>query len=87
MRQAGILAAAGLYVLENNIDQLKTDHDNAALLAKSLSQYKDLQVCENAAQTNMVFVSMDNEILQKLIPFMRTNGVSMCVCSRVRLAR
>jgi threonine aldolase len=35
MRQAGILAAAGLYALEHNVDRLAEDHDNAKLLAEA----------------------------------------------------
>ena len=37
MRQSGILAAAGLYALEHNLPQLKTDHDNARLIWRGLS--------------------------------------------------
>lgn len=40
MRQAGVLAAAGLYALENNISKLKTDHYHAEILAKQLQQLK-----------------------------------------------
>ena len=38
MRQAGIIAAAGLYALENNVDRLAEDHDNAAALARGPSR-------------------------------------------------
>jgi threonine aldolase len=37
MRQVGILAAAGIYALENNVERLAQDHENAALLAKGLA--------------------------------------------------
>ena len=37
MRQAGILAEAGLYALDHNIERLQQDHDNARLLAEGLS--------------------------------------------------
>jgi threonine aldolase len=36
MRQAGVLAAAGLYALENNVERLKEDHEHAAMIADSL---------------------------------------------------
>ncbi|MEA7931681.1 beta-eliminating lyase-related protein, partial [Salmonella enterica subsp. enterica serovar Montevideo] len=36
MRQAGILAAAGLYALKHNVARLQEDHDNAAWLAQQL---------------------------------------------------
>jgi threonine aldolase len=38
MRQAGILAAAGLYALENNVERLREDHQNAQLIAKTLEK-------------------------------------------------
>ncbi|MDX1401214.1 MAG: threonine aldolase family protein, partial [Kiloniellales bacterium] len=37
MRQAGIIAAAGLYALDNHIERLAEDHENAAVLAEALS--------------------------------------------------
>ena len=52
MRQAGVLAAAGLYALENNIDRLAEDHERAAALAKALS---DMEAGEVHQATNMVF--------------------------------
>lgn len=57
MRQAGILAAAGLYALDNHIDRLKEDHDRAALLATALSNLpavSEVMPCE----TNIVIFSM-----------------------------
>lgn len=40
MRQAGIIAAAGLYALKNNIEQLSQDHHHAELIAKVLQEYQ-----------------------------------------------
>ena len=37
MRQAGIIAAAGLYALDNNVDRLQDDHEHARLLAEGLA--------------------------------------------------
>ncbi|MBU1565655.1 MAG: low-specificity L-threonine aldolase [Proteobacteria bacterium] len=59
MRQAGILAAAGLYALENNVERLADDHRHAEMLAEGLSQFRALHVDRNPAQTNMVFFSAD----------------------------
>ncbi|MEK9648876.1 MAG: low-specificity L-threonine aldolase, partial [Gammaproteobacteria bacterium] len=53
MRQAGIIAAAGLYALENNIDRLAEDHDNAALLGKALAEIDELDVSLQTMHTNM----------------------------------
>ena len=53
MRQAGVIAAAGLYALDNNIDRLQIDHDNASLLADRLRTIPGITVLE--PETNIVF--------------------------------
>ena len=53
MRQAGVIAAAGLYALEHNIERLRVDHDNARLLADRLEAIPGVTVLE--PQTNIVF--------------------------------
>ena len=54
MRQCGILAACGIYALENNIERLAKDHVNAKRLAEGLSNIEYLSVKNN---TNMVFLT------------------------------
>ncbi|MCP5514897.1 MAG: low-specificity L-threonine aldolase [Spirochaetales bacterium] len=44
MRQAGIIAAAGLYAIENNIERLDEDHQNLQLLRKNLKRLKSLKL-------------------------------------------
>ncbi|MBN4053626.1 low-specificity L-threonine aldolase [Haliea sp. AH-315-K21] len=56
MRQAGIIAAAGIYVLENNIQRLQEDHDHAALLGQELAKIPQLDVDLEYLHTNMVFL-------------------------------
>jgi threonine aldolase len=53
MRQAGVIAAAGLYALDHNIERLRVDHDNARLLADRLEAIAGVSVLE--PQTNIVF--------------------------------
>ena len=53
MRQAGVLAAAGLYALENNIERLAEDHANAERLAQGL---REAGYEVEGPHTNMVFV-------------------------------
>ena len=53
MRQAGVIAAAGLYALENNVERLAEDHANAERLAKGL---RDAGYEVEGPHTNMVFV-------------------------------
>ena len=59
MRQAGIVAAGGIYVLENNIQRLKEDHDNAALLGEELAKITQLEVDLEYLHTNMVFLTIN----------------------------
>jgi threonine aldolase len=56
MRQAGILAAAGLYALEHHVNRLADDHTHAQILAEGLSQLPGLSVDLSLVHTNMVFV-------------------------------
>lgn len=56
MRQSGILAAAGLYALENNIQRLHEDHENANLFAFALGEaMPHIEVETSMPSTNMVF--------------------------------
>ena len=59
MRQAGMMAAGCIYALENNIERLQEDHDNAKLLAEGLSTIDGITV-ESPIDTNMVFFSLAN---------------------------
>jgi len=70
MRQAGILAAAGLYALENNIERLADDHWHAEMLTKGLSRFPELTVENNPAQTNMVFFAAAPETTTALAKFL-----------------
>jgi len=56
MRQAGILAAAGLFALEHNVSRLAEDHQNASYLAQKLSELKQLEE-KVKVHTNMIFIS------------------------------
>jgi threonine aldolase len=57
MRQSGILAAAGLYALEHNVERLAVDHDNAHRLGEGLADLPGFDV-EMPIETNMVFVDV-----------------------------
>jgi threonine aldolase len=56
MRQAGIIAAAGLYALEHNVQRLAEDHENAARLSRGLAAIDGLTV--TTPQTNIFYVDM-----------------------------
>ncbi len=54
MRQVGVIAAAGLYALKNNIERLKEDHEKAKILAKAISQIPNIEINTEAVQTNIL---------------------------------
>ena len=58
MRQAGVMAAAGLYALANMVDRLSEDHSNARTLAEGLAEIKGLTVRERLHRTNIVFAEI-----------------------------
>jgi threonine aldolase len=84
MRQAGIVAAGGIYALENHVHRLADDHANAALLAGGLAEIEELRVEFAAAQTNMVFVH-PREPADELAAFLENRGVRMTPGETLRL--
>lgn len=55
MRQAGIIAAAGVYAFKHNVERLAEDHANAKLLAQGLSEIPGIQVDADDIETNIIF--------------------------------
>ena len=85
MRQAGVLAAAGIYAVQNNIDRLAQDHDNARLLATLLARIDGVRVDPAAVQTNMVFAVVDAPRAEPLREFLRRRNMLIGAGSRIRL--
>jgi threonine aldolase len=81
MRQAGVIAAAGLYALENNVERLRTDHENAERLARGLRELK-LEASQN---TNMVLVKIPPERVAALESHMKKNGLLVLPRAPMRL--
>ena len=59
MRQAGILAAGGLYALDNHIDRMVEDHTRAHVLAERLNGNFGLSIDASTVQTNMVYADTE----------------------------
>ncbi len=59
MRQAGVLAAAALYALEQHVERLAEDHANAQRLAQGIRQIEKLHLTPDQVDTNMIFFSVD----------------------------
>ncbi|WP_454911203.1 low-specificity L-threonine aldolase [Stutzerimonas chloritidismutans] len=81
MRQAGILAAAGLYALEHNIGRLAEDHRRALQLGDELAA---LGFTVEPVQTNMVYVEM-GEKAAALTAFCAQRGIRLTSATRLRL--
>jgi threonine aldolase len=81
MRQAGVIAAAGLYALENNVERLKTDHENAERLARGLREIG----LEAQLNTNMVLVKVPPQQAQQLGEFLKTKQILVLPRSPMRL--
>ena len=75
MRQAGVLAAAGLYALQNNIARLADDHRRAANLAAKFNSISGVEVAGGSAHTNMLFVKFPGRDYEKLRAFAKARGV------------
>ena len=76
MRQAGILAAAGLYALTHNVARLTEDHENARLLGEALSPLPGFSLAE-PVETNMIFLDMARETLTALAQHLADHGVKI----------
>ena len=76
MRQVGILAAAGIYALEHNVERLADDHANAQRLASGLA---GLGLEVEPVQTNMVFAHVPPGSVAALGKHLEANGVQALV--------
>ncbi len=59
MRQAGILAAAAIFALDNNRERLKEDHAKAAYLARELTRAPGLTLELESVQTNIIIIGVE----------------------------
>lgn len=83
MRQAGIIAAACQYALDNNIQDLADDHRRAARLAEGLALLPGIEVTSQA--TNMLFVHISEEHLQPLSTWLKQHDILIELLYATRL--
>ena len=76
MRQAGIMAAAGIYALQHNVERLAEDHQHAAILGDAVSQLASLTLAE-PVETNMVKLAVDPAVFGELKTFMSHHDVTL----------
>jgi threonine aldolase len=73
MRQAGIVAAAGIVALEEQVDRLAEDHAHAAILADGLTNLDEVTV--DGPYTNMVFLTLNPTVAQDLKAYVHRRGI------------
>ncbi len=82
MRQAGVLASAGLYALDHNVARLADDHRRARRLAEGLAAFPSLKVV--MPDTNIVFVDVEDRLDKRFTDFLQSRGVGMLGYGRQR---
>lgn len=82
MRQAGILAAAGLYALDNNVQRLADDHRRAGMMARAFTA---MGYAVEATDTNMVFMDCADSDPAALAEFLAARGIRVHAAKRLRL--
>jgi threonine aldolase len=85
MRQAGIIAAGGIYALEHNIDRLNEDHANARRLGEGLAAIDALDVDLDGVQTNMVFFRPKDGKHQALADYLAEKEMLVDAAKAIRL--
>ncbi len=83
MRQAGMIAAAGIYALEHNVARLADDHTNAAALSQGLAKIEQLKVA--TPQTNIFYVEVPPAAVDALRAAMARERIRATVGQHTRL--
>ncbi len=83
MRQAGLLAAAGLYALEHNVERLADDHTNAAALSRGLAAIPQLKVA--TPQTNIFYIEVPPAAVDALRATLQRERIRATVGQHTRL--
>jgi threonine aldolase len=74
MRQAGFLAAAGIYALDHHVTRLKEDHDHAKALAEALAKSKYVRSVMRV-ETNIVVFEVADGQAQKIVHHLKEKGL------------
>ncbi len=76
MRQAGYLAAAGLYALKHHMDRLEDDHRHAQIIAQAAAQSSSLDINLDEVETNIIKVSTGNIPTSEIIRRLSAQGIA-----------
>lgn len=85
MRQAGMLAQAGLFALEQHVARLADDHRRAKRLAEGLAALPGIELDLSLVQSNMVFLRLREGESAPLLAFMKERGILFSGYGELRL--
>lgn len=79
MRQAGIIAAAGIVAMEQMVERLKEDHVNARHLAEGIAQIEGLSIDLTVVQTNIIYFELvsDKVDVQTFLTRLGEKGIKL----------
>ena len=84
MRQAGILAAAGIIALDEQVEKLAIDHENTQYLAQQLLTLPEFSFDLDSVQTNMIFTQYTGGNGKALSAYLRTKGIIISASNAIR---
>ena len=87
MRQAGVIAAAGITALQEMVDRLAEDHENARRLAEGIAGIGGLSIEPAKVQTNIIYFELDEERMtpKELVAELNKTGVKLLAVGPRRL--
>ncbi|MBV8146054.1 MAG: low specificity L-threonine aldolase, partial [Gammaproteobacteria bacterium] len=78
MRQAGIIAAGGIFALRNHVSRLAEDHSNARRLAEGLARLPGVALDPGSVETNIVLFEVNGALdATQVVAALRARGVRM----------
>ncbi|MCG8546861.1 MAG: low specificity L-threonine aldolase [Alphaproteobacteria bacterium] len=97
MRQSGVIAAAGIYALENHVDRMVEDHDNARFFAERIAEIPGVDIDLNTVETNLVFFDLaetgmtaaqvHDRLLERGVRIGASSGTSMRAVTHLDVSR
>ena len=75
MRQAGVIAAAGIYALKNNVGRIGEDHENARTIAEALAQVRWADVNPRTVASNMIYFRTPGRAAAEVVAALEKEGI------------
>jgi threonine aldolase len=85
MRQIGVIAAGGIVALNENVERLADDHDNAKTLALGLAGIDGIDVDPGAVETNFVYITLAPDSVPEFVRYLNEHGVKIRGGKPIRL--